>query len=506
VEAPSQGREPWTRGEVTFAAVVAVGVAVARLAHLERAPAEWYGDISTVYEAVGQIRNGDRSPGYYTVGLGDLYPALLVPFLAVLGDSYLAIKTSAAIIGFVGLALLGLFTARLVDRRCAIATVAIAGTSSWWLIASRLGDVQALTPTLTLAAVVTGHAAIRSRDELLRPICCGVLCALGVYTYGNTMVLPIIGGLLFVVAWRLDRATWRSPLVFAAAVGVTLVPFLVEMVTNTDAVLDGHVGRRMPPAGDLIPTLWQGTGLTIRSYVTAGDPGFRANPTGVPHVDGISLVLGVTGIVHWLRRERRLTGLFLVGTFGLLHLPAILAGVDTLPSASRTTAAAPFAALFVGTGVWVIGRSMARFGPAIATAAMAWTVTVVAVVNLVVYQSSYLPGLPVRNVPVSSMLVDLVDEQPPGTVVHMVGEGWLERGVPESKSVAYQVRDPDRLVRHTGLACSDLEAIDRPAVVVWTPTTVFPGVVDESCTVAIEQVEVVTGPDGRQLYRVGRLP
>jgi len=238
------------------------GLAATRFVRLDDAPGEWYGDISTVYEYVVNIRNGTSPNGYHQLGTGALYPAVIRPVLWVLGDSYLSIKTAGAVCSLVGLFILFRLCRRVISTNFALLTTVLAGTSMWWLIFSRLGDVQALTPTLALAAVSCAFATIRNPGVLRWPAACGCLSALGLYLYGNTIVLPLITGLYLVVGWRLKRVTPRTIGVWSICLVATLTPLAIDLIREPGILVEIH----------LVGTGWSQAGMPeIKSILYAAE-------------------------------------------------------------------------------------------------------------------------------------------------------------------------------------------------------------------------------------------
>lgn len=484
------------------AALVCVAVVVVRTVRLDSMPGEWYGDISTLYEYTQALRNGSHPPGWYVVGVGPAYPTVLRPFLWLLGDSYLAIKFTAVVCSLAGLALLYRFGRQLVDRELALIAVAVGGFMSWWLVYSRLGDLQAITPTLTVGTLSATVAAVR-RAELARyGLLAGALAMSGIYVYGNLFALPLIVAIALGVAWRAGRIGGRTVQAAAGGAMVVALPMLLEFSRNPDAVLHGHVGQRMVGAGDLLPTLVRGYGEALWAYVGSGDPSARGNVPLAPHVDHVTLVVALVGIGWWLQPVRRRRGVFLVGSFLLLHLPSVLAGTGEVPSVSRTTAAAPLLALFAAAGICVGGRTVAHWGRHANAAFVTATVVVIASLGVHQYFWRYIPGLPYGNTPIAATMTDYVDSLPADVTVYLAGTGWREQ-MPEVKSVQYAAERGERVVeeRLETLDCARLRALEQPAVLLWDFTTDLPTEALRECAAALGEPVLHTAANGRPAFR-----
>jgi hypothetical protein len=488
--------------------VGAVGVAIlgvtTRWYALSTAPAEWYGDISTVYEYVLALRAGDLPPGFYSLGIGPLYPQLVRPFLAVFGPSYDTIKFAGSVYSLIGLAVLFELTRRLRSFELALLTVAVASVSSGWLIYSRLGDVQALTPTLTIAVVTGTVVIVRHPRPRGLPVVVGVLAGSGLYLYGNTWVLPLVPLVPATVQWLRGRMTPQVLALLVGAVVATVLPIVVEFVGNPDAFTDGHAGQRFVGWRRMLPDGLAGLGRSFSAYTGSGDQNYRGNPSGAPHLDQVSALFALVGVAAWLAPARRQMGLFLIGVVVLLHVPVSLAERGAIPSVGRTVAAAPLIALFVATGVWTVAAGIRCLGASIevATLAVVAIVGVIAWANIDRYVNDYLPGLPAGNTAVAGAIVELAHMQPGAPDVHLVGSGWGPGRLPEPKSIAYQLDPPQRLVEHDPdeFTCATVELIARPALLVWSPERASPAAHGVSCADELGRVVRYQDGEGRSVF------
>jgi len=496
------------RANVRFDAAAFIVVAVvvtARVVRLGTAPAEWYGDMSTLYEYVLEMRAGGHPPGLYLLGVGPLYPMILRPFLWLLGDSYLALKWTAVFFSLLGLALLFRFGRELAGRWVALVAVAIGGTMSWWLVFSRLGDVQALTPPLTIATMYATMLAVRSRQRWLLHALAGGLSVLGLYVYGNTFVLPVIVAVALFVAWRQRRIGAAQLAIATGGALVCALPMLVESLHETDVVFNGHTGQHFVGFRKLPAALVRGFGEALWAYVGDGDKNFRANPDGMAHIGPLLLVFTLLGIAWWLQAPRRRQGVFLLGSFLLLHLPSVLVGTAEVPSASRTVAAAPLLALFAAAGVVQVAESARRWGPrAVATVAIV-SVLAIATTELHRYMSRYLPGLPYGNTGIAAAITIYANALDPTVDVYMVGVGWLE-SMPELKSVRYTVEHPERVfeVAPEAFDCAALRAIPQPAVLLWDFQADLPTTLLAECRDQLRSPTTITF-GGKPVFRTAGL-
>lgn len=499
---------PATERRFRFAGILTALVVISvRVVRLDSIPGEWYGDISTLFEYSELLRNGDVPPGLFVVGVGPLYPELLRPFLWLMGDQYLTIKVASVTFSLLGLWLLYRFARRMVDRDTALAAAAIGGTMSWWLVYSRLGDLQALVPTLTIATLWATVLAIRTRDEWSLFALAGALATLGIYLYGNTFVLPIIVALALLVASLQHRITWRGPAIAAGTALVVAAPMLLELLIRPEAVLNGHAGQRMVDRADLLPSLVRGYAEALYAYVGVGDSSLRGNVPGAAHIDQVTTALALVGIVWWLRGARRQQGIFLVGSFLLLHLPSVLTGTQDVPSASRTTAAAPLIALFAAAGLCWVATSAHRAFRVSPAAVIVAVVVVIGGVNINHYFGDYVPGLPYGNTSISREMTDFADTFGDDVTVLLVGVGWRDQ-MPALKSVRYPAAHPARIVEEDPLAldCDRLAELPRPAVLLWNFENELPTPELAECADQLGSPELHHADNGRPAFRSAQLP
>lgn len=479
-------------------------VVFVRFVALDWVPVEWYGDISTVYEYVLTVRAGRILPGIYALGIGPLYPAVLSPMLQVFGTSYLSVKASAAIVSLVGLGLLFALARTMIDTRFAILATFIAGVGSWLLVYSRLGDVQALVPTLTMATLWLVVVMARSkRFNPIAAIACGLLASSGLYLYGAAFALPAIAGLMgfvYLLARRLSLANFA---LLAAALAIGALPLIVTVLGNPQGFATGHFGSKLGSPETALANLPGNFASAMLAYVSRGDSIHRANPPYVPHIDPISLALAIIGVIFWLSPGRRTWGALLLVSFFVLHVPSMLVSPGEVPNAGRTIGAAPVVYLLVAGGLWWLGGIAAKWTrPVVAILGVCIVVGLITAVNLQRYFVDYVNGVPFGNAPVAPRIVDYVDLLPKDTTVFMLGSTWIN-GLPEPKSIRYVMRNPtvfQEIWPEAQMTCDRLGSLTAPAVLIWNPAVDVPHPGLQACRDLIPS-QVFVSDNGVPIFR-----
>ncbi|MCL4256908.1 MAG: hypothetical protein KJZ53_00105, partial [Anaerolineales bacterium] len=212
----------------------------------------------------------------------------------------------------------------------------------------------------------------------------------------------------------------------------------------------------------------------------------RVNIAHRPHLDVISGVFLLLGIVFWLRQPRRREGLILLIIFLLMHVPSILvvANSQEVPSATRTIGAAPLAYIFVAGGLWQLSAWLhTRLSKVSAAAVIVFLVAAIAVLNLVGYFGAYINGLPYRNTPIARHITDYANLLPENTQVYLVGCCW-ESSMPEPISIHDEMDRPENFhyIQSNELNCTALEAtLQGPAVMIWSYRGSLPAAQLEAC-------------------------
>ena len=396
-----------------------------RLVRLDQLQNEIYGDIALIFDYLAEIR-AYTGPTHFTLSSGPLYHYLIVPVVALAGTTYYGVKLASVLVSLGVLAATYALARRLLHERLALLALFVAGVSSWLLIFSRLGNSQILVPLLATCALWLAVRFVQD-GRTADLAASAAVSALGMYVYPQSFVLPlVVGATLLCLPWPGSRTRWMDLWHFALVAGLCAVPFVWIVSRDPQNFFSGYIGGKLEHSGNmalgevLASNIWRGlSALHIR-----GDGGFRSNPIGQPHLDPLSGLLLLAGIVFWLRPERRRLSPVLLVPLLLLQVPSwlVLSEVEEVPSASRTLGAAPLAYLLVASGLWwlvqvVQARRPGWTGRALAAALLA----AILLLNAQRYFWEYIGGLPYQNTPIGRLVASYLDTLPQETNIYLIG-------------------------------------------------------------------------------------
>jgi len=484
--------------------VLAVVVAV-RLIGLRSLQAEIYGDIAIVREYLDLIRQG-QWPFHFALSSGPLYHYLVMPVIAVAGPGYFGMKLASVVVSLGVLAATFALSRRLHGDRLALISLFVSGVSSWLLIFSRLGNSQIVVPLLAttslwlLVRFVTGQ---ERRDLYLSAAVAG----LGLYGYPQSFILaPVMAMTLVALRFTGLRVRWKDVGLYLSMALVVALPFLWIVARDPANFFSGYIGGKLLPSEDAFRVLLGNVGRVALSLHVHGDGVFRSNPAGRPHLDPVSGVLFLLGVLFWLRAERRQWSPAILVPFVLLHVPSLLVlrSPAEIPSASRTLGTAPLAFLLVASGILFLLDAGTRFRVARAILAVVLLAAVLAL-NVSRYLFQYLPGLPYGNTPVAALVSSWVNDLPAGTNVYLVGCCWKD-GMPEPKGIRFGLERPERfhLLERTEVSCETLSRLPEPAALIWDFGTPLPDPALAPCAAWLATRRYASR-EGRPVFHAARL-
>jgi 4-amino-4-deoxy-L-arabinose transferase-like glycosyltransferase len=461
-------RQTWFLGLALLSAVLVIGV---RLFKLNTIQTDLYGDIQIVYQYVEGIRSGSW-PFQYVLGVGPIYHYLILPIILLTGLNYYGLKLSAVIVSLGALLATYALARRLINDSFALLSVAIAGISSWLLVFSRLGISLILVPllvTCTLWLIMRIVQDQRPADV----VACAVISAFGLYSYPQSFVLPGVS-LITLVCLRLlgHPIPWANLRRFVIVSVLGALPFVWMVYQSPESFIHGYIGSKFFTEGDPLRALIRNIVSAALAYHIRGDSIFRSNPAYLPHLDQVSGLLFLAGLVFWLQPPRRQWSPVLLVPFVLLHLPSVLVlGHPTeVPSAGRTLGVAPIAYILVASGLWWLVQYFAKMGRHhIGLVITGVFLATIFVLNMQRYFGTYIDGLPYHDTSIGGQIALYADSLPPDTQVYVVGCCW-ESSMPElpfiqlvaTRSQNLHALDPKELT------CDQLSSQPEPAVLIWS--------------------------------------
>jgi len=492
----------WLAG-ATAAVVLAV-----RLFGLTSRQNEVYGDVMIVYEYVRRILDGEW-PSEYVLSVGPLYQYLIAPLVGLVGLDYNALKLATVVTSLGVLLATFALVRRLADRNLALLATFIAGVSSWLLIFSRLGNLQIMMPLLAMAALWLAVRADQA-GRRIDLIACAVVSTLGLYVYAPAFVLPgVVLPVVLWLYWTNPRARRRDLWYFAAALAIGALPFALYVLRDPALFTDGYLGSKLVAGGDVVETLLGNLGRAALAFHVRGDQVFRSNPAYLPHLDVVSGLLFLAGIVYWVQPARRRWAPVLLVPFVLLQVPSlVVVGVPgEVPSAARTLAAAPIAYVLVASGLaWLVQTAQTRLGrPWLAGAAAGLLVMSIFSLNVDRYFKTYLGSLQYHDVPIGYLINEYIDRLPPATQVYIVGCCWAD-ALPDAFYKGLATHPENLHVLAPGdLGCDLLQTFKTPAVVIWNPREPLPASSLESCRQWLPAQQYYSGAGGWPVFSAAPL-
>lgn len=475
---------------------------VIRFYRIDTLQGEMYGDIEIVQTYTKSVLRGDW-PWYFSLSSGPLYHYMIAPLIYYIGTGFDQIKV-ASILTSLGIVALIMGTARqLAGRKLGVIALAVAGSGSWLLLFSRLGNSQIFVP---LVAIGTAYALLRyiNTQRVFWLYASALIATFGLYSYPQSFVVPPVMWLTVVVLWQTKVIRNRQDIVrYTLMLLLGALPFIMMYLSNPDSITGNYISEKFETT-DLAPSrIIDILGRGVGAYFTSGDNVFRSNPRGLAHIDIISSVLFVIGIASCFRANMRAKAPLLIVPFLLLHVPSLLVlrYPDQVPSASRSIGAAPYAYLFIALGLYEIYNFFKGRWASVAGLVVLVVFGASLQQNINRYFDKYISSMPYGDVPIGRMIVKYADMLSPDTSVYIAGCCWRDTS-PEPFFSQLQMQHPAMLKRFDPadtLTCDTLAQTDRPAVMIWSFDTPLPSPNVEACKDQFRPV-LHTMPDGTPLF------
>lgn len=408
---------------IGLGAILAVCLALV-LWKLDKVPGEWFGDISSVDDHTQEVLTG-KWPFYYWGSTGPIYYYIIAPLILVWGNNYTGYKLASVAVGMLGLVGTYLLVNKISGRYVSLLSVLIAGTSFWYLARARVADSQIILPGLSSLAAYFAIKTIESNWFLVPGV---FVASLGLFVFPQSWLLPVI--FLSILVWNNKLLAMKAVVFFLPAI----LLFVYMVNSEKDNFTRGYVGSKLfstKSTRQLFGSWATNLGKTAVMLFWRGDEGFRANVPLSPHLDSVSGVLFVVGLIYLLRRDPRLLITWILVPIFFLVLPSTSPALPPgeIPSSSRTFGTAPFVFFIVAYGLSRI-RSKS---------ALALILMTIGFLNAYKYFVIYPKTLPNGNTPYGKIIAKYVDGLPIDTTAKVANCCWGEWGQPEPKSIYHQL-------------------------------------------------------------------
>ena len=416
------GKNEWVRLGVVLVVCLAF-----LLWKLDKIPGEWFGDISSVDDHTQEVLTG-KWPFYYWGSTGPIYYYVIAPLILVWGNNYIGYKLASIAVGILGLIGTYLLANKIAGRHVGLLTVFVAGCSFWNMARVRVADSQVLLPALSSLTV---YLAIKTLEFewFLTP---GIFVAsLGLFVFPQSWLLPVV--FLSILLWKSRSLAIKAVVLFLPA----LIMFLFVVNKQKDNFTNGYVGSKIfskQSSTNQLFKMWitnlEKTALMLH---WRGDVIFRANVPLSPHLDPISGLLFIIGLVYLLKTERKIAVWLVLIPIVLLILPSTSPALSPseIPSSSRTFGAAPFIFFLVAVGLTRIRSKLA----------LTTVLILIGYLNGYKYFVIYPRTLPNGNTPYGKIIAKYIDGLPIDTTVKVANCCWGEWGQPEPKGIYHQLNN-----------------------------------------------------------------
>jgi 4-amino-4-deoxy-L-arabinose transferase-like glycosyltransferase len=298
-------------------------------------------------------------------GREGLYIAILVPFVAVLGNKAWVLRLPAAGFGILTVWGTYLLAAELFSAPVGLLSAFFLATSFWHMNFSRIGFRAIASPcllTFGLYLFLSGMARSRAgRVAILRMVFGGVLYGLGFHTYIPYRGTPLLFAALFAYYYRQARnehwlpAYWRALAAFAVPAGAVVLPLAIYFLRYPGqffgrAVAVSILNSRHPLIVSMADSAWK----TVLMFFLKGDINWRHNVSGRPELflpTALFFAGGLAVAMYGIIRRREFGFMATAGLLATAFLPAIFSA-EGMPHSLRSILLIVPALILAGTAAW----------------------------------------------------------------------------------------------------------------------------------------------------------
>lgn len=360
--------------------------AVLRFAWLDRVPLGWHHDEALMGVMAGEVYRGESRPIFFPQYLGQepLYIYLAAGMMALRGGDpgYLPLRLTSAVVGLLTVIVSFGLGRALFGTRVGLLALAVSGVSFWQVMSGRMAYRSITQPLLEGVAVWLLWQA-RRRGGLRWYAATGVALGGVLYTYLGARAFPAVflgyGLWLLLTRGRPKQEEIRRVAVLTLVAVIVVAPlgvyFLTHPGTFSARMEQVYVFRPEVNGGHPWRLVAESAAKMLRGFTISGEPMWRYNIPGRPIFVGALALAFYGGLIVLLRRlwHRDDAAALVIIWLAAMLFPGLLSwesGAYTL----RAMGLVPAVFFVPALGLdWVwrqVGRR-ARWGPALATAALA---------------------------------------------------------------------------------------------------------------------------------------
>lgn len=442
-----------------------------RFYKLDEIPGEMWGDVIEGYKLTQRVLRGDFYWSYEFGGDGPLFSYLAALISLFFGLSFTTMKLTTSLIGIALIVVVYYFGKEYVNQSVGLLAAFLTAVSKWPLIYSRMAKPHILVALFTALAFFFFLKYLKSQKPI-DGILTGLILGLGMYTQAGFWGVPLAIGIILV--FRLNRRTLSLILPFL----LLIIPFLKDIFLRVSYFLS-------PSSffGEKMFGIKVGLGMKLKLYLInllknfamfnlRGDGTFRNNPPGLPHLDFLSGIFFLLGIIIFFKLVKKSPLFYFWLPFFIIQVPSFLdiTNPGSTPNAGRSIALLPFVYVLVASGLkWLVDKIPPSL-IVLKQLLVLYFLLTIPILNFKHVFVDYAFGLPNHNVPFGRIIARQIDKLPSNVKVYVYSCCWGDWGQPELKGIKYALKKPRKInfIKSGEFECSPNLSLMR-YYFVWDP-------------------------------------
>lgn len=367
------------RWRIIAGMILALGMGV-RLLGIGEFPAGLNQDEASIgYEALSLMQNGtDRNGNSWPVhlvawgsGQNALYAYLIIPFLAIFGQSTAAIRLPMALAGCVTLVVWYFLCKRAFGEKKAALFLLVLALMPWHILKSRWGLESNIFPDMIIWAVALMYYEVTGEGGRWALPAASVILGLATYAYGTAyLFVPLfLAATLGYLVWK-KYLYWKRAIFCIVITAIVALPMVVFVIINFFGWESVQIGPVTIPSlaynrftevssagGGILINAVRNLATTARIIVTQDDGLLLNAVPGYGILYGFSLPLAVIGVIYAVKDH----GVLLKLMLAMLIVALLLCGYVE-PNINRINVLWPVLAFLAGYGVIKLDAKARIFG------------------------------------------------------------------------------------------------------------------------------------------------